>query len=254
MSLNMWAVKHRFPFEKELCSGYRAGRNIFLLSGWSEQLDNMDGHMDCNGQLTSILSEAVVWRVLFSLAFLQAESGISTFTTLPPCFHLCICTFRMTTKLNIVKKPFLDGVLSSPFIYRHLSKHSRTLNKIDKNKLIDIAVVKKGGGLQDDSQGEYGFLNRWLLRCDLKIAIVSMLPTYVGRGFRRHGTDQLKVLDPMVDMCAWGIVRLMEVDHLRDWLGVFMWMDPVRYGGLWRVRDEFNKWCGVWLEGSEAFG
>lgn len=75
-----------------------------------------------------------------------------------------------------------------------------TLNKRDKNKLKDIAVRKKRGGLQDDSQGEYGCLDRWPLRCDLKI--VSMLPTYVGRGFRRHGTDQLKVLDPMLDMCA----------------------------------------------------
>lgn len=138
-------VRGRFPLEKELCSVYRAGRNIFLLSSWSEQLDNMVGHMDCNGQLTSILLEAVVWGFLFSLTFLQAESDISTFTSLPACFHLCICTFRMTTELSIVKKPFLDGVLSSPFIYRHLSKHSRTLNKRDKNKLKDIAVLKKEG-------------------------------------------------------------------------------------------------------------
>lgn len=108
----------------------------------------------------------------------------------------------MTTELSIVKKSFLDGVLSSPFISRHLPKNSRTLNKTDKNKLKDIAVLKKEGGLQDDSQGEYACLNRWLLRCDLKIAIVSMLPTYVGRGFRRQGTDQLKVLDPLLDMCA----------------------------------------------------
>lgn len=145
MSHIMWEVKHRFPLEKELCSVYRAGRNIFLLSGWSEQLDNMDCHMDCNGQLTSILSEAVVWGVLFSLAFLQAESDISAFTS-PACFHLCICSFRMTTELSIVKKSFLDGVLSSPFISRHLPKNSRTLNKTDKNKLKDIAVLKKEGG------------------------------------------------------------------------------------------------------------
>lgn len=128
-----------------MCGVYRTGRNIFLLSGWSEQLDSMDCHMDCNGQLTSILLEAVVWGVLFSLAFLQAESDISAFTSLPACFHLCICSFKMMTELSIVKKSFLDGVLISPFISRHLSKHPATLNKTDKNKLKDIAVLKKEG-------------------------------------------------------------------------------------------------------------
>lgn len=137
----MWEVKHRFPLEKKLCGVYRTGRNIFLLSGWSEQLDNMD----CNGQLTSILSEAVVWGVLFSLAFLQAESDISAFASLPACFHLCICSFKMMTELSIVKKSFLDGVLISPFLSRYLSKHPGTLNKTDKNKLRDIAVLKKEG-------------------------------------------------------------------------------------------------------------
>lgn len=91
---------------------------------------------------------------------------------------------------------------------------------------------KKRGGLQGDSQGEYACLNRWVLICDLKIVSVSMLPMSGGRGFRRCGTNQLKGLDPMVVMCARGIVRLMEDDDLRVCLGVFMWMGSVKYGGL----------------------